>query len=118
MGYAYRMGYTKGVSNTRYDGSSLTTAAQYLTFVLRSLGYSEEAGDFKYVSAVSDSVRLGVIPQSFADELSKVEFKRDHVMRISYLALVAKVKGTNSTLLQTLVTKGVVTQSAANEFFS
>ena len=96
----------------------MTTANQYVTFVLRSLGYSETAGDFKYQSAVSDAVRLGVIPQSFANELNGVEFKRDHVMRISYLALVAKVKGTNSTLLQTLVTKGVVTQTAANDFFS
>lgn len=118
VGYAYRMGYTKGVSNTRYDGSSLTTAAQYLTFVLRSLGYSEEAGDFKYVSAVSDAVRLGVIPQSFADELSKVEFKRDHVMHISYLAMSARVKGSDITLLEKLVANGAVKESAAEEFLN
>lgn len=118
VGYAYRMGYTKGVSNTRYDGSSLTTAAQYLTFVLRSLGYSEEAGDFKYNSAVSDAVRLGVIPQSLAEELSKVEFKRDHVMHISYLAMSAKVKGGNTTLLEKLVANGAVEEYAAEEFLN
>ncbi len=118
VGYAYRMGYTKGVSNTRYDGSSLTTAAQYLTFVLRSLGYSEDAGDFKYESAVSDAVRLGVIPESFASELSRVEFKRDHVMHISYLAMSAQVKGSHMTLLEKLVANGAVKGSAAEEFLN
>jgi len=118
VGYAYRMGYTKGVSSTRYDGSSLTTAAQYLTFVLRSLGYSEDAGDFKYETAVSDAVRLGVIPQSLASELSKVEFKRDHVMHISYLAMSARIKGGNMTLLEKLVDAGAVKADAAEAFLN
>jgi len=118
VGYAYRMGYTKGVTNTRYDGSSLTTAAQYMTFVLRALGYSEEAGDFKYLTAVTDAVRLGVIPQSFATELSTAEFKRDHVMHISYLAMSASVKGNRSTLLAKLVANGAVDSNAANEFLN
>lgn len=116
VGYAYRMGYTKGVTNTRYDGNSLTTATQYMTFVLRSLGYSEEAGDFKYLTALSDAVALGVIPQSVANELSKKEFKRDDVMHISYLAMSAKVKGSERTLLSKLVANGAVDAAAANEF--
>lgn len=116
VGYAYRMGYTKGVSNTRYGGSEMTTAIQYMTFVLRALGYSEEAGDFKYASSIDDAVRLGVIPQSAASELYSSEFKRDHVMHISYLAMSAKVKGSNRTLLSKLVANGAVDGDAANEF--
>lgn len=118
VGYAYRMGYTKGATATRYDGSALTTAAQYMTFVLRSLGYSEEAGDFTYLSAVSDAVRLGVIPQSVAAELNSVEFKRDHVMHISYLAMSARIKDSDMTLLAKLVANGAVSGAAANEFLS
>lgn len=116
VGYAYRMGYTKGVSNTRYGGSEMTTSIQYMTFILRSLGYSEEAGDFKYASATEDAVRLGVIPQSTADEINSTEFRRDHVMHISYLALSARVKGSNMTLLARLVANGAVSSDAANEF--
>jgi len=116
VGYAYRMGYTKGVTETRYDGSSLTTANQYMTFVLRSLGYSEEARDFKYLTAVNDAVRLGVIPQSAADEINSTEFRRDHVMHISYLAMSARVKGSDMTLLARLVANGAVSSAAANEF--
>ena len=116
VGYAYRMGYTKGVSNTRYGGSEMTTSIQYMTFISRSLGYSEEAGDFKYASAIEDAVRLGVIPQSTASELYSSEFRRDHVMHISYLAMSAKVKGSNRTLLSKLVANGAVDGDAANEF--
>lgn len=116
VGYAYRMGYTKGVSNTRYGGSEMTTSIQYMTFILRSLGYSEEAGDFKYASATEDAVRLGVIPQSTADEINSTEFRRDHVMHISYLAMSARVKGSDMTLLARLVANGAVSSDAANEF--
>ena len=89
-----------------------------MTFVLRSLGYSEEAGDFKYLTAVSDAVRLGVIPQSTAAELNSNEFKRDHVMHISYLAMSARVKGSDMTLLARLVANGAVSSAAANEFLA
>ena len=116
VGYAYRMGYTKGVSNTRFGGSEMTVAIQYMTFILRSLGYSEEAGDFKYASAIDDAVRLGVIPQSTASELYSSEFRRDHVMHISYLVMSARVKGSNQTLLARLVASGAVDADAANEF--
>ncbi len=116
VGYAYVKGYTKGVSNTRYDGSSLTTAGQYMTFILRALGYSEAAGDFKYETALSDAVRLGVIDSSVMTELSGKQFRRDDVMHLSYLAMSAKVKGSNKTLLSKLVASGAVAQSAANEF--
>ena len=116
VGYAYRMGYTKGVSATRYGGSEMTIQIQYMTFILRALGYSEEAGDFKYATAIDDAVRLGVIPQSTAAELYSSEFKRDHVMHISYLAMSAKVKGSSRTLLSKLVANGAVDGDAANEF--
>ena len=116
VGYAYRMGYTKGVSKTRYDGSSMTIPIQYMTFILRALGYSEEAGDFKYETALSDAVRLGVIDEQVKAELESAPLRRDGVMHISYLAMSAKVKGTNQTLLSKLVVNGVVSSSAANEF--
>ncbi|MBQ8004670.1 MAG: hypothetical protein IJ299_06230 [Oscillospiraceae bacterium] len=118
VGYAYRMGYTKGVTEKRYDGSALTTANQYMTFVLRSLGYSEEAGDFAYLTAVADAVRLGVIPQSTANELNANEFRRDHVMHISYLAMSARIKGSEMTLLARLVANGAVASAAANDFLT
>lgn len=116
VGYAYVKGYTKGVTNTRYDGSSLTTAGQYMTFILRALGYSESSGDFKYETALSDAVRLGVIDSSVVAEITGKQFRRDDVMYLSYLAMRAKVKGSGKTLLEKLVSNGAVKRDAANEF--
>lgn len=39
VGYAYATGLTNGLSDTVFGGSQPVTAAQYLTFVLRALGY-------------------------------------------------------------------------------
>jgi len=116
VGYAFRMSYTKGVSGTRFDGNTYTTAQQYVTFVLRALGYREEADDFRYETAIADAVRLGVIDQADMEELQRESFRRDHVMHISYLAMSAKVKGSNATLLAHLVANGAVDGDRANEF--
>ena len=40
VGYAYNNGLTAGVSTTAYGGTAAITASQYLTFVLRALGYT------------------------------------------------------------------------------
>ncbi len=116
VGYAYSMGYTNGVSPTRYDGSSYTTANQYVTFVLRALGYNDSIGDFNYNTAVKDAVRLGVLTSSDMAEMEKTPFYRDMVMHISYRAMSAKVKGSDKTLLAQLVLNGAVSGDKANEF--
>ena len=39
VGYAYANGLTNGLSDTVFGGTQPVTAAQYLTFVLRAMGY-------------------------------------------------------------------------------
>ena len=46
VGYAYEHGMTKGTSTTAFSGTKTVTSEQYLTFLLRALGYSDES-DFK-----------------------------------------------------------------------
>lgn len=116
VGYAYAMGYTNGVSPTRYDGSSYTTANQYVTFVLRALGYSDAAGDFSYDTAVRDAVKLGLLTAADRAEIESEPFYRDMVMHISYRAMSAKMKGSDKTLLAHLVLNGAVSGDSANEF--
>ncbi len=115
VGYAYDRGYTNGVSPTRYDGTSPTTANHYMTFVLRTLGYDDTKGDFKWDSAMDDAVRLGVISASELAVLREEPFYRDQVMFISYKALFARLKGSSMTLLDKLVGNGVVSMADANK---
>ncbi len=116
VGYAYKKGYTNGVSATRYDGSSATTANHYMTFLLRSLGYDDTKGDFKWDTAMQDAVRLGVISEKERAEVMSGPFYRDQVMLLSHRALSAKLKNSDMTLLAKLVLDGAVSGEAANEF--
>ena len=59
VGYAYANGLTSGVSADTFGGNDLISASQYLTFVLKVLGY--EAGkDFQWDKAweLSDAIGL------------------------------------------------------------
>ena len=59
VGCAYENGLTKGVSDTAFGSKQEVTAAEYLTFVLRALGYDSET-DFQWDApwALSDQVGL------------------------------------------------------------
>ncbi len=53
--YAYKKGYTKGISATEFGPNLELRSSEYVTFLLRALGYSDsgEAPDFTWDSAHS-----------------------------------------------------------------
>ncbi len=106
VGYAYNTGLTKGVSATSF-GDGNVDAAQYLTFMLRALGYSDTAGDFSWSNPFSLATQVGIIPQ----ETNLVDFRRADVALISYAALSAKLKGSDQTLAQKLLSAQTFTQA-------
>lgn len=59
VGYAYEKGLTNGKSETRFDPDSTIRASEYLTFVLRALGYVSGT-DFAWDSAWTLSDKLGI----------------------------------------------------------
>jgi hypothetical protein len=106
VGYAYANGLTNGTSSTTFSGTNPIPANQYVTFVLRALGYSSET-DF----TVSDpwdlaSSALGI------SEPTDSDFTRGDVASISVSALSATVTGSGQTLLEKLEADGAVTQTA------
>ncbi len=98
VGYAYQNGLTAGTSATTYGGDESVTASQYLTFVLRALGY-EVGTDFQWDQAWVLTDQLGITQGQYNAQTS---FTRGDVALISYQALSAKLKGQDTTLLQTL----------------
>lgn len=90
VAYLYADGLTRGTSETTYSPANQATAVQYMTFLLRALGYSEQNGDFSYTTALTDAVRLGVITQAEADALRKSPFDRGAMARVSYRMLSAQ----------------------------
>ena len=104
VGYAYQNGLTKGVSAAEF-GTGNASAAMYVTFMLRALGYSESDGDFTWDSPFDLAKKCGILP----DGVDLNRFLRADVAEISYSALSAKLKGSADTLSDRLVSAGVFT---------
>ena len=109
VGYAYANKLVYGTGDTTFGGSSPTTATQYLTFVLRALGYDSNS-DFKWDSAWELSDKIALTHGEYGKDS---KFLRADVASISYNALSSKLKGTEDMLIKLLVSDGAVKASVA-----
>lgn len=107
VGYAYANGLTSGTGATTFGGSSLISATQYLTFILRALGYSSST-DFKWNEAWVLSDQLGITSGEYGADSS---FKRADVCTVSVSSLNATQKNSIQTLADKLVSEGVFTKT-------
>lgn len=108
VGYAYANGLTAGTSATTFGGDDLVTAAQYITFVLKALGYSAN-GDFQWDKAWVLSDQLGITGGRY--NANTTTFLRGDVFAISEAALKVKVKGSDQTLAEKLMGTGAFTRA-------
>ncbi len=92
VGYAYANGLTSGTSATTYSGNDFVSAVQYLTFVLRALGYVDGT-DFEWDKPWELSDKIGLTDGQYnADTKS---FTRGDVAIVSNNALATNAKGQN-----------------------
>ena len=105
IGYAYTNGLTNGTTATTYSGGNPIKANQYITFVLRALGY-ESGKDFEVSSAWTLSDELGITAGQYHTGINS--FCRGDVAVISNAALSAFIKGTSQTLKDRLFAEGVI----------
>lgn len=107
IGYAYQMGITDGRSSTSFDSNSEASAAMYLTYVLRALGYSlGEDGDFVWSEPYALATQTGILPVT----VDLVDFQRGDLVVVSATALGAKLKTSEQTLAEKLIAEGVFTE--------
>lgn len=111
VGYAYANKLTSGTSGTTYDGGKNATVSQYITFVLRALGY-ESGTDFEWNKAWELSDELGITNGQY--NASTTNFTRGDVVMISFHALSAKMKGKDITLFADLTARGAVKEHTHN----
>jgi len=109
VGYAAEKGYSKGTSSTTFSPDSVLDAKSYVTLVLRALGYSDGSGDFSWGSALTDSVKFGLMTNASASALAGKTINRGDMVDISYCALTMPLKGETTTLAQKLISAGVFT---------
>ena len=100
ISYAYKNNLVKGVSGQKYSPDTLMTGAQFITLVLRTLGYREASPETAFPLAVQS----GLLSLKRAEELTKKDtFLRDDMIEVTYNSLCTIVKGSPKTLLQKLV---------------
>ena len=114
VSYAYEMGYTSGTAADAFSPETIASGKMYLTFLLRALGYNDRAGDFDYNTAYEMAAELGLCPKGAYT--TDATFYRDDCVFTSYNALCTKMKGSDLTLLDTLVEKGAVEADKAELF--
>ncbi len=113
VGYAYENGLTNGVSDTQF-GAGTASAAMYLTFVLRALGYSDtDNRDFTWDNPYTLARQIGILP----DCVHTSDFWRADVVVVSYAALPVTVNGTTETLAEKLIAAGVFTQAQYHTYY-
>lgn len=114
VGYAYSNGLTNGQSLTLF-GNGDASATMYLTFVLRSLGYSDENNaDFSWKDPYTLSSQIGILN----DRVNTTDFLRADVVVVSYNALTSYMNGTDKTLSSKLIEAGVFSEGNFKRIYS
>ena len=113
VGYAYVNELTTGTSATTFSGTETITASQYITFVLRALGYSS-GSDFAWDKAWELSDELGFTHGEYSS--ASRTFTRGDVAEISLSALTASCKDSDKLLYELLIENGAITSEAAARF--
>ncbi len=108
IGYAYHRGYTTGISATKFGANDIAAGYTYLTFMLRALCYSDEAGgDFTWNNPYTLAASIGLLTSDVDTE----HFYRADAVLISWNALSLPMNGGNKALAHLLVMGGAFTQA-------
>ncbi len=110
VSYAYANGITKGISATEFDGDGVMKDYEFITMILRTLGYSDANGDFTWNTPYALAKEVGLAES--ADSNSR--FNRGNAFVVCYNALTAKVKS-GDAIAQQLIDKGVFTAERFEE---
>lgn len=113
VSYAYTNGLVKGYGPTTFGGKDTVSDYQYLTMVLRALGYddSAETPDFNWRKSRELAKELKLV-DSTADDAN---FDRGSVVDVFWKALNTNCKGSAKTLAARLIEQGVFTQAQFDE---
>ena len=117
VAYAYAQGYTQGVGSGAdgrlyFDPDGALTAGEYLTFLLRALGYTDSgaAPDFTWSTALERAVDLGLLNSAERAMLEEESFLRAQVVYLSCFALSAPTKD-GGILLDRTAEQGALSQT-------
>lgn len=112
VGYAYSCGLTSGISSTNFGAGNLISAGEYVTFILRALGYDASA-DFSWETAIEKAVEIHLVTDTEAERLRSQKATRSTMVDLSWSALTQPFKDSTGILASDLIDKGVFTMEQA-----
>ena len=98
VGYAYTYGLTNGTFYSTFSSNNTVTAPQFLTLVLRALGYADGT-DFTWNTSWELTDKLGITEGQYTAE---TQFTRGDAAIVVANSLDQAVKGQNYTLLDAI----------------
>lgn len=107
--YAYANGLTKGTGAATFTPSRALSASNYVTFLLRALGYDDSRGDFAPAKSLEFAAGVSLMTSGATSALSGGSMDRGDLVDLSYAALTCKMKGGSGTLAEKLRDDGVFT---------
>lgn len=106
VGYAVNSGIASGYSQTKFGSDDDMTASQFLTFVLRAMGYVDNV-DFVWDAAADKALEIGLIGQACHAQYTRSNlFLRDNMAAISYNALYSAPMKAGGLLIDSITTPG------------
>ncbi len=106
VGYAYQNGITGGRSATKFAPDDTVDAAQFMTLLLRAVGYSDKNGDFSWDAPFLLAASIGMTDKASAP----LQFARCDAFRTCARALYASQKN-GTPVYVSLVKAGVFTMA-------
>lgn len=118
IGYLWENDISKGIDDDLYGSDLLLSPSDYMTFLIRVLGYREDEGDFKWNTSLEKAVEIGIINSTeFSQYKQKKNCYRNDMVLFSYRALDADLKNGNGvSLLRMLMDDGDVPQTAMLDY--
>lgn len=99
VAFLYNAYLCNGIGPHSFSPQGKLDASQYITMLLRALGYRDDQGDFSSATAMSKAVQIGLItPQEKFNLENSPAFKRNELIYLSYRALQTRYKESACTL--------------------
>ena len=105
VNYAYHNNITKGVSETEFNSYTEITIAQFLTLILRLLGYDDQAGQFQWNKPFDLAYSINLIDDSIEDNICY----RDKMVLFCWNALHCNMPKHDKLLVSRLIEDNVFT---------
>ncbi len=111
--YAYQNGLASGLGDGQYGAGQALQAKSYMTFMLKALGYTIDAGDFTWDTALIKAEEIGLITFEERVYLETQPFLRDDLAYLSDMTLRQPMKDGKLSLGEYLVYKDYLDRDAA-----